>query len=125
MLPDINSYFQGINRGPLLYPNDVTTNLVRYNYIVINKLVKNPSFLHSMNQRKFSMYITLDVLANNELLFHVDSFGEGHSIEKIEKIIMWSPSNALLHNFCCKENDNITCKKLSKKKGNFKHSTEF
>ena len=44
--PDINTYFQGINRGSLLYPNDVTTNFVLYNYIVINKLVKNPS---SMN----------------------------------------------------------------------------
>ena len=84
MLPDINSYFQGINRGSLLYPNNVT-NLVLYNYIIINKLVKNPSFLHSINQRKLSMYITLDVLDNDELLFHVDSCGEGHSIEKIEK----------------------------------------
>ena len=83
MLPDINSYFQGINRGSLLYPNDVTTNLVLYNYIIINKLVKNPSFLHSINQRKLSMYITLDVLANDELLFHVDPCGEGHSIEKM------------------------------------------
>ena len=82
MLPDINSYFQGITRGSLLYPNDVTTNLVLYNYIVINKLVKNPSFLHSMNQRKLSMYMTLGVLANDELLFHVDSCGEGHSIKK-------------------------------------------
>ena len=108
MLPDINSYFQGINRGPQLYPNDVTTNFVLYNYIVINKLEKNPSFLHLMNQRKLSMYITLDVLANDELLFHVDSFGEGHSIEKIEKMIIWSSSNALLNNFCSKENDNIT-----------------
>ena len=53
MLPDMNSYFQGINRGSLLYPNDVITNLILYNYI-INKLVKNPSFLHSMNQRKLS-----------------------------------------------------------------------
>ena len=62
------------------------------------------------------MYITLDILANNELLFHVDSCGECHSIEKIEKMIVWSFSNALLNNFCSKENDNITCKKLSKKK---------
>ena len=77
MLPDINSYFQGINRDSLLYPNDVTTNLVLYNYIVINKLVKNPSFLHSMNQRKLSMYITLDIFAYDELLFHVDSCNEG------------------------------------------------
>ena len=77
MLPYISSYFQGINRGSLLYPNDVTINLVLYNYIVINKLIKNPSFLHSMNQRKLSMYITLDVLANGEFLFHVDSCSEG------------------------------------------------
>ena len=55
MLPDINSYFQVINRCSLLYPNCVTTNLELYNYIVINRLVKNPSFLHSMNQRKFSI----------------------------------------------------------------------
>ena len=110
MLPDINNYFQGINRGSLLYPNDVTTNLVLYNYIIINKLVKNPSFLHSINQRKLSMYITLEVLANDELLFHVNSCGEGHSIEKIEKMIVWSSSNALLNNFCNKKNDNITCK---------------
>ena len=48
--------------------------------------------------------------------FYVDSCGEGHSIEKIEKMIVWSSSNALLNNFCCKENDNVTCKKLSKKK---------
>ena len=54
MLP-ITVIFQGIIRGSLLYSNDVTTNLVLHNYIVINKLVKNPSFLHSMNQRKLSM----------------------------------------------------------------------
>ena len=103
MLPDINSYFQGINRGSLLYPNDVTTNLLLCNYIVINKLVKNPFFLHSMNQRKLSMYITLDVLANDELLFHVDSCGEGHSIEKNRKMIVWSSSNALLNNFLARK----------------------
>ena len=34
LLFDINSYFQGINRGSLLYPNEVTTNLELYNYIV-------------------------------------------------------------------------------------------
>ena len=55
-------------------------------------------------------------LANDELLFHVDSCGEGHSIKKIEKMIVWSSSNALLNNFYSKENDDITCKKLSKKR---------
>ena len=28
----------------------------------------------------------------------------------------WSSCNAILNNFCNKENDNITCKKLSKKR---------
>ena len=55
MLLDINRYFQGINRGFLLYPNDVTTNLVLYNYIIINKLVKNPSFLHSIKENCLSI----------------------------------------------------------------------
>ena len=59
------------------------------------------------------MYITLDVLANDELLFHVDSCGEGHNIEKM---IVWCSSNALLNKFCSKENDNISCMKLSKKR---------
>ena len=38
------------------------------------------------------------------------------ALKKIEKMIVWSSSNALLNNFCNKENDNITCKKLSKKR---------
>ena len=33
MVPDINSYFQGINRGSQLYPNDVTTNLVLFLFV--------------------------------------------------------------------------------------------
>ena len=37
---EINSYFQGINRGSLWYPNDTTTNFVLYNYVVIDKLIK-------------------------------------------------------------------------------------
>ena len=43
-------------------------------------------------------------------------------ITALKKMIFWSSSNALLNNFCSKENDNITCKK---KKENFKHSSEF
>ena len=36
----INSYFQRINRGSLLYPNDTTANAVLYNYVGIGKLTK-------------------------------------------------------------------------------------
>ena len=115
-IPETNSYFQGINRGSLLYPNDITTNFVLSNYVVIDKLIKDHSFLHSLNQRKLAMHITLNVLADNELLFNVNTCDEGHNIEKIQRMIVWSTTNALLNNFCSRENINITIKKLSKKK---------
>ena len=56
-------YFLGINRGS---PNDVTSNLALYNHIVINKLVKNSSFLHSKNQRKLSI-VTLSPTERGEI----------------------------------------------------------
>ena len=115
-IPEINTYFQGINRRSLLYPNDTTTNFVLYNYVVIDKLIRNNYFLHSLNQRKLAMHITLNVLADNELLFNVDTCDEGHNIEKIQRMFVWSATNALLNNFCSKENNNITINKLSKKR---------
>ena len=38
------------------------------------------------------------------------------SLKNRKKMIVWSSSNALLNNFCGKENDNIPCNKLSKKR---------
>lgn len=115
-IPEISCYIQGINRGSLLYPNDKTINFVLNNYVVIDKLIKNHSFLHSVNQRKLAMHITLNVLADDELLFDVDTCDEGHNIEKIQKMFVWSSTNALLNNFCSRENNNITSNKLSKKR---------
>ena len=115
-IPEINSYFQEINRGSLLYPHDITTNFVLYNYVVIDNLIKNNSFLHSLNQRKLAMHITLNVFADNELLFNVDTCDDGHNIEKIQRMFVWSSTNALLNNFCSRENNNITINKLSKKR---------
>ena len=43
-----------------------------YYYVVIDKLIKHFSFLHSINQRKLAMYITLNVLADYKLLFNVE-----------------------------------------------------
>ena len=87
-IPEINSYFQEINRGSLLYPNDITTNFLLCNYVVIDKLIKDDSFLHSLNQRKLAMHITLNVLADYELLFNVDTCDEGHNIEKIQNVCL-------------------------------------
>ena len=50
-IPEINSYFQWINRGSLFYPNDTTTNFVIYNYVVIDKLIKT-SFFSSFSKSK-------------------------------------------------------------------------
>ena len=67
--------------------------------------MKNHSFhYHSRNQRKLAMHIALNVLADYELLFDVDTCDEGHSIEKIQRMFVWSSTNALLNNFCSKEN---------------------
>ena len=115
-IPEINSYFQVINRGSLLYPNNITTNFVLYNYVAIDKSIKNDSFLHSLKQRKLAMHITLNVLADYELLFNVDTCDEGHNIEKIQRMFVWSSTNALLNNFCSRENNNITINKLSNKR---------
>ena len=83
-IPEINSYFRGINRGSLLYPNDTTTNFVIYNHVVIDKLMKHSFFRHSVNQKKLAMHITLNILTDYELLFNVDTCDEGLSREKIQ-----------------------------------------
>ena len=100
-VPKINSYFgEGINRGSVLYSNDTTTNFVMYNYAVIDKLVKHHFFLHSVNQRKLAMHISLNILADCELLFNVDTCDEGQSIKEIQRMFVWSSTNVLLNNFC-------------------------
>ena len=47
---EINSKLQGINKCFLLYPNDATINFVIYDYVIIDKLIRHHSFLHSINQ---------------------------------------------------------------------------
>ena len=80
-IPEINCYFWGIDRGSLSYPNATITNFGKYNYVVIDKLIKHHSFLHSVNQRKLAMHITLDVLADYEIFLNVETCDEDHSIE--------------------------------------------
>lgn len=110
-LPENHSYIQGLSRGSLLYPDDITTNIVMYNYIIINKLAKNPLFIHSMNQRNLATELTLNALAEDDALFHSDVCGGGHSTEKVEKMIIWASTNALLNNFCARENNSIVANK--------------
>ena len=96
---EINSYFQEINRGYFLCPNDRPKKFVLYKCVVMGKLIKNLSFLHSITQKKLSMHIALNVLADYELLFNVDTCDEGHNIEEIKRVFVWSSTNALLNNY--------------------------
>lgn len=61
--------------------------------------------------------------ADYEVLFYVDTCDEGHNIEKIQRMFVWSSTNALLNNFCSRENNNITSNKLSRKRK--LHSAKF
>ena len=63
-----------------IYPNDTTTNFVLYNYVVIDKLSKDYSFLHSVNQRKLAIHLTLNVLTDYEFLFNVDTSDEDQRV---------------------------------------------
>ena len=62
------------------------------------------------------MHITLNVLADYELLFPVDTCDEGYSREKIQRIFVWSSTNALLNIFCSRKNDKLSKKKKERKK---------
>ena len=115
-LPDIHSYIQGISRGALLYPDDAVVTIIMYNYIVINKLTQNPEFAKSINQRNVATEISLNVLEDNDAFLPMNNCDNDHSIDKIQKMLLWASTNALLNNFCAKENDFINQNKKSVKK---------
>lgn len=115
-LPDNHNYIQGISRGALLYPDDAVVNIIMYNYIVLTKLTQNAEFSKSVNQRNVAMEISLNVLIENDAFLPMNNCDNGHSIDKIKKMLLWAATNALLNNFCAKENDFINKNKLSGKK---------
>ena len=102
-------YIRGISRGKLPLPDTATVNIVRYNYVIVNKLIQTDRFKSAINQRLFVMNTTLDILQEDEV--HLQSCENGHSLEKIEKMIVWASTNSFLNNFCRRENDSILAKK--------------
>ena len=115
-LPDQHIYIQGISRGSLLYPDDVTVNIVVQNYVIINKLIHHHVFAKSINQRKLATALTLNALEDDSVTYSADSWMECHNIEKIKHMIVWASSNSLLNNLCAKENNGIACAKPHGKK---------
>ena len=106
-LPENNNYILGINRGTLLYPHESVVNIVLYNYITINKLTQCPDFIKSVYQRNLALSISLNVLADNDAFLPLNDCDAGHSIEKIQKMLIFASSNVLLNNYCRKNNNHI------------------
>lgn len=115
-LPDNNNYIQGISRGSLLYPDEAVVNIILYNYITVNKLTAYLQFIHSLNQRNVATEITINILADHDAFLPTNNCDNDHSINKIQKMLVWASTNALLNNFCAKENDNIDESKVTGKK---------
>lgn len=112
-----HSYIAGINRGSLIYPDSVTANMVMYNYIVIQKLVQLPAFRNAVSQRNVATQLTLSALTDADLLFASDMCDNGHSTEKIEYMVVYSSTNAILNNYCNKVNNITTTNRLNKNVG--------
>ena len=95
-----------------MHPDIVVTNIVMYNYIVINKLTQNPHLHQLPNQRTVATTITLKVLADRDDLFLVDLCEGAHHTEELENKIVWAATNTLLNNYCCKENNSLVANKV-------------
>ena len=112
-MPENHNYIDGISRGSLMHPDPITTNIVMYTYIVVNKMAKDAQFHKIPNQRLVASTITLNLLTDDEALLPTDSCDAGHSTEKIEKMVIWASTNALLNNYCSKENNSLAEKKIA------------
>ena len=115
-LPDINdfSFINHIDRGRLLYPNDISVNIVLYSYIVVSKLTKDERFLAMHNQRQVAHKIITDCLLENEVSFTNEFCDNGHSFCKISKLIIWKSCNVLLSNFCKQVNSKVSSRSSRK-----------
>ena len=71
-IPEINSYLEGLIEV-LSYILMIQRQIL--GYVIIDMLIKYHFFLHSENQRKLVMHITLNILADYEFLFNVDICG--------------------------------------------------
>ena len=118
-LPDNNRYIHGISRGALLYPDDAVVNIIMYKYLVINKLTQHAEFTKLLKPRNVATEITLNVLMDYDAFLPMNNCDSGHSIEKIQRMLLWVSTNTLLNNYCAKRNDLLTQSERSGKKRKF------
>lgn len=75
-------------------------------------MTQNPHFDKLTNQRIAATTITLNILADDDALFPVDLCESGHHTEELEKKNVWASTNALLNNYCSKENNCLAANKM-------------
>ena len=73
----------------------------------------------------FTLNITSNILVADGVGFPIDYCCNGHSLHKIQQMIIWASTNSLLNNFCQKENDLVVINMCNsnngkKKKENYK-----
>lgn len=116
-IPESHSYFAEINRGSLLYPDSITANMIVYSYIVITKLLELPTFRNATCQRNLATKLTIIALVDDDALFPSDLCDNGHSTEKIKKMLVYASTNAILQNYCAKESNIVESNKKNKSLG--------
>lgn len=100
-----HDYTTGISQGGLLHPNPATVDMVIYSYIIINKLIKENVFIHSNFQRILATDVTLNALADDDCFLSSNFCEDGHSTQKLERMIIWASTNTLINNYCSMENN--------------------
>lgn len=109
-ISDNFSMINGLDRGGLLYPNEIPINIVLYSYIVINKLTVEEVFLTSNNHRELAFEAILESLINNEVQFDTAFCENNHCSNRLLKLIVWKSCNVLLNNFCKLMNSKVSRK---------------
>lgn len=108
-LPDVSnfSFINGINRGRLLYPSDISVTIALYSYILVGKLTKQESFLSSQCHRQVACQIIRENLLANDISFPEEFCFNGHNFNKCTQLFIWKACNILLNNFCKQVNSKI------------------
>lgn len=104
-----HALIQGLDRGKLLYPQDIVVKTISYNYIIIQKLCNDfeAEFLKFFNQRHVAVSLTMDILLDTCVFEPEERCENGHLFQEYFKKIIRSSTNTFLNNFCKRKNDSL------------------
>ena len=88
-------------RGGLLYPCLEVVHIFMLSYVIVNQLAPQKVFLNCPYQRKLVVECTMNALESEDFWFmHRPNCPNGHSDEKIIKMVTWILTNTLLKVIC-------------------------